>query len=90
MAPRSAPASRVRAEEVNWITQWMTQLSMGIVLGVACVLVLDLLGFGVSGGGGADPDPLGLGFGSASYKVGDGGWVMFRSMVLTSPSSTCS
>jgi hypothetical protein len=52
---------------------WMTQLRSGDTLGVACALVPDLLGFWVSSGGGA-------------YGVSDGGWVMFRSMVLPSPS----
>jgi hypothetical protein len=53
--------------------RWMTQLRSGDTLGVACALVPDLLGFWVSSGGGA-------------YGVSDGGRVMFRSMVLPSPS----
>jgi hypothetical protein len=65
----------------------MTPLSSGDSLGVAGASVPGPLGFGVSGGGGADPDPLG--FGGASYGVSDRSWVMFRSMELSSHSSSC-
>jgi hypothetical protein len=62
----------------------MTQLLSGYSIGVVSASVPDSLGFGVSGegSGGADPDLLGLGFGGASYRVGDGSWVMFRSILL--------
>jgi hypothetical protein len=86
MAPGCVPVDRVWTEEVNRITRWMTRLPSGDTIRVACVSVLDPLGCGVSDGCGADPVPLGLGFGGAAYGVGDGGWVMFRSMVLPSPS----
>jgi hypothetical protein len=65
----------------------MTPLSSGDSLGVAGASVPGPLGFGVSGGGGADPDPLG--FDGASYGVSDRSWVMFRSMELSSHSSSC-
>jgi hypothetical protein len=67
----------------------MTRLPSGDSLGVVGASVPDPLGFGVSDGGGADLDLLGLRFGGASYKVSDGSWVMFGSMVLYSPSSCC-